>query len=154
MSRQRRELVALCLSNPCPASWEDMVGNERVRFCPECQLNVHNLSAMTTSEAETLLNQDGRVCVGFARRPDGSIFTQDPPSGRGVEARKFRRFAGLVAVVALVGCLFFVTVVFTANTELWSGVRQFKPIDAALNWLVPPPAPPFQPVPAPTTAGW
>lgn len=25
---------------PCPASWETMVGGERVRFCSQCNLNV------------------------------------------------------------------------------------------------------------------
>jgi len=59
-----------------------MMGDERVRFCSACSLNVYNLSAMNRSEAETLIaRSEGRLCVKFYRRRDGSIITRDCPVG-------------------------------------------------------------------------
>ncbi len=53
-----------------------MIGGDRVRFCGQCQLNVYNLSAMSRYEAESLIARtEGRLCVRFFRRKDGSILT-------------------------------------------------------------------------------
>src|SRR5437762_8235534 len=55
-----------------------MIGDERARFCGQCELNVYNLSAMSTLEAESLIARtEGRLCVRYYRRKDGSIITQD-----------------------------------------------------------------------------
>lgn len=40
---------------PCPAPWSQMTGDNRVRHCAECNLNVYNISEMTRSEAEDLI---------------------------------------------------------------------------------------------------
>ena len=29
---------------PCQASWDDMRGDDRVRFCGACKLNVYNVA--------------------------------------------------------------------------------------------------------------
>ena len=59
-----------------------MIGDERARFCGQCELNVYNLSAMSTLEAESLIARtEGRLCVRYYRRKDGSIITQDCPVG-------------------------------------------------------------------------
>src|SRR5262249_10788550 len=34
------------IASPCHARWEDMVGNDRARFCGQCRKNVYNFSAM------------------------------------------------------------------------------------------------------------
>jgi hypothetical protein len=34
---------------PCDADWDTMVGNDRVRFCEDCNLHVTNLSNITRS---------------------------------------------------------------------------------------------------------
>jgi hypothetical protein len=42
-------------------AWDDMAGNERVRFCSQCKLNVYDISAMTKSEVESFIaNAEGR----------------------------------------------------------------------------------------------
>lgn len=70
------------IASPCPANWDEMYGDDRKRFCSECKLNVYNLSGMTREEAENfLINSEGRVCVKFYRRRDGSILTADCPVG-------------------------------------------------------------------------
>lgn len=67
---------------PCPADWERMVGDERSRYCDRCSLHVYNLSGMTRREAEALVtSNEGRLCVRFYRRPDGTILTRNCPVG-------------------------------------------------------------------------
>ena len=67
---------------PCPADWGKMVGDERVRYCGSCSLHVYNLSGMTRREAEGLIaSSEGRLCVRFYRRPDGTILTRNCPVG-------------------------------------------------------------------------
>ena len=82
MSRFSNPLSKVRVASPCPADWESMIGDERVRFCGQCELNVYNLSAMTKAQAENLIvRTEGRLCVRFYRRRDGSILTQDCPVG-------------------------------------------------------------------------
>lgn len=60
-----------------------MDGDERVRFCRECNRNVYNLSSMTEAEAQRLIaRREGRVCVRFYQRRDGTVLTTDCPVGR------------------------------------------------------------------------
>ena len=87
----------LRISSPCPASWEEMLGDDRVRFCGDCQLNVYNLSAMSRSEAEDLVRQrEARLCVRFYRRVDGTMITQDCPRGFRAVVDRVSRIAGTV----------------------------------------------------------
>lgn len=70
------------IASPCAADWGKMYGDDRKRFCSECKLNVYNLSAMTKAEAERLLiNSEGRLCVRFYRRTDGTVLTENCPVG-------------------------------------------------------------------------
>jgi len=80
------------VASPCRADWDRMIGNERARFCGQCELNVYNLSSMSTLEAESLIARtEGRLCVRYYRRKDGSIITQDCPVGlRRLKARAAR----------------------------------------------------------------
>lgn len=70
------------VASPCSQDWDAMIGTERKRYCGECKLNVYNLSGMSRTEAENLLtNNEGRLCVRFYRRQDGTVLTQDCPVG-------------------------------------------------------------------------
>jgi len=72
----------LKIASPCPSDWDGMYGNDKVRFCGECKLNVYNLSGMTKAEADNLLlSTEGRLCVRYFRRADGTVLTQDCPVG-------------------------------------------------------------------------
>ena len=67
---------------PCPTSWEKMTGNDSVRFCGQCSLNVYNISNMTDKEAEAVFakGQNGeRLCARLYRRPDGTVMTDNCP---------------------------------------------------------------------------
>jgi hypothetical protein len=75
-----------------------MVGDERVRHCSECNLNVYNLSAMTKREIEQLVaaHQGQRLCTRFYRRADGTVITQNCPWSFRALKRRASRVAGAV----------------------------------------------------------
>ncbi|MEP7342110.1 MAG: carboxypeptidase-like regulatory domain-containing protein [Acidobacteriota bacterium] len=82
MNTKNTSLEQIRVAKPCTANWEEMTGNDSVRFCSQCQLNVYNLSALTKTEAEKLINQaEGRLCAKFYQRTDGTVLTQDCPVG-------------------------------------------------------------------------
>ncbi len=82
MPRFDSPLNNLSVASPCSADWNEMYGDERKRFCGDCKLNVYNLSSMTQDDAETLvMNAEGRLCVRFYKRADGTVITADCPVG-------------------------------------------------------------------------
>jgi len=101
----RQPAFHIRIASPCSADWEKMSGNDRVRHCGTCNLNVYNLSAMSTREAaEMLAKTQGRICVRFYRRADGKILTQDCPLGLRAVVRRVSRIAGAtLAVLAGLG---------------------------------------------------
>jgi hypothetical protein len=75
-------LDQLQIASPCQAKWEDMTGDDKVRFCSQCQKNVFNISNMDAAKAESLIVQkQGRLCLRMYRRHDGTVITQDCPVG-------------------------------------------------------------------------
>jgi hypothetical protein len=67
---------------PCHASWDAMDGDDRTRFCFSCKLNVYNLSDMTADEAARLVQEtEGRLCVRYYQRRDGTVMTRNCPVG-------------------------------------------------------------------------
>jgi hypothetical protein len=96
-----------------------MYGNEQKRFCGDCKLNVYNLSGMTKGEAEALImNAEGRLCVRFYRRTDGSVMTNDCPVGWAGVKHRARVFATAAAslLVAIFTGVFFVSLFSTKKT--------------------------------------
>jgi len=82
MSKFESPLNNLKVASPCSQDWNAMLGSERKRYCGECKLNVYNLSGMSKIEAENLImNSEGRLCVRFYKRADGTVLTQDCPVG-------------------------------------------------------------------------
>ena len=83
-------LDGISIASPCSADWNQMQGDDRRRLCAQCKLHVHNLSAMSRRDANELLqrSKQGRVCVRFFRRADGTVLTRDCPVGLW---RKLRR---------------------------------------------------------------
>lgn len=98
MSQRPSPLDYVTVAAPCSAGWENMIGDERVRFCGQCSLNVYNLSAMTKQDAERLVTQtEGRLCVRFYRRADGTILTNNCPVGLRALKRRLSRIASASA---------------------------------------------------------
>ena len=87
---------------PCTADWEQMMGNDRSRFCGQCNLNVYNLSAMSRSEAEDFIaRSEGRVCIRYYRRKDGSIITENCPVGLRALRKRMSYVARAIASAVL-----------------------------------------------------
>ena len=94
-------LENLHVASPCHEKWGEMVGDETSRFCLRCEKNVYDLSSMTRVEAESLITaKEGKLCVRYYRRADGTVLTADCPDGI---ARKRRRnvAAGVVGASLL-----------------------------------------------------
>lgn len=84
------------VASPCNASWAEMTGDDKSRFCGKCEKHVYNLSAMSREEAElVMLEKEGNLCIRLYRRQDGTVITQDCPVG--VRKKRLR----LVGVLAL-----------------------------------------------------
>ncbi len=78
MPKPKDTLDQIQTNNPCTADWNDMIGNDEVRFCRHCDLSVYNLSAMTRQEALRLvIASNGKLCARYIRRPNGSVRTAD-----------------------------------------------------------------------------
>ena len=92
----------LRIATPCPISWEQMTGDNQVRFCGHCKLNVYNISELSRSEAEALVaSTEGRICAKLYRRADGTILTKDCPVGlRALRMRVSKKAAAVFAAIA------------------------------------------------------
>ena len=130
MARFRHPLDHVQVAAPCRADWNQMIGSERMRFCGECNLNVYNLSGMTRSEAESLIaRNEGRLCVRFYRRGDGSIITKDCPVGlRAIQRR----------VSYLAKAIITATLTFMASVGLQSLIPQVPEFEVSTGMLVQP----------------
>ena len=70
------------IASPCAADWNQMQGDDRVRFCPDCKLHVYNFSALTPPEIETLISKrEGRLCARLYQRRDGRTLMKNCPVG-------------------------------------------------------------------------
>jgi hypothetical protein len=118
--RSRRTLPLLDtiqIASPCTASWDEMIGDDRSRFCAHCQKDVFNLSAMPREEAESFIQaRSAEVCVRLYKRTDGTVLTSDCPVG--VKRKRRRK-----AVVAAVG-----GGLLAAGALLAASMRQRDPI--------------------------
>ncbi len=102
MSEPQDLLGRIRVAAPCPASWDAMEGDDRVRFCRLCELNVYDVSEMTRAEVVSLVTKtEGRVCARLYRRADGSVLTKDCPVGLRALRRRVARAAGAVFAAAL-----------------------------------------------------
>jgi hypothetical protein len=73
----------LRIASPCSASWDDMVGDDKRRFCDECGHSVYNASALTRAELDVLLGSHAyQLCLRMYRREDGTVMTADCPVGK------------------------------------------------------------------------
>lgn len=121
MSKFESPLNNISIASPCSADWNEMYGDDRKRFCGDCKLNVYDLSGMTKAEAESLvMNAEGRLCVRFYRRADGTVITQDCPVGWAKVKQRTKLYATAVAslLIALFTGVLFVSVFSKKQTTI------------------------------------
>ncbi len=100
---QKFDVNKLRVASPCSIGWKTMTGDERVRHCHACQLNIYNTTEMTTKEVEHLIeNREGRLCIRLFRRSDGTVLTKDCPVGLRAVRKRIGIFAG-AAMSAVLG---------------------------------------------------
>jgi len=103
MSSSRRLPVVVDVPNPCEVDWEDMIGDERGRYCGRCQKTVRNLSVLDGDEIAVVLERGD--CVSFLYREDASIITAESGVSRGTAAFAPAAAVVLAATMALtLGC--------------------------------------------------
>ena len=158
MKNNSNLLEMIEIASPCEVSWETMQGDEQVRFCNDCRLNVYNLYEMNRDEAESFVHQhEGRLCVRFYRRTDGTVITRDCPVGlRAVRLRFFRLLASAAALIAFLTC----GLLFAKGSQSGPFTGKNGPVESFSQWTKKPmvvmglmyvPAPPPQPpAPVPT----
>lgn len=99
---------------PCRARWGDMTGDNRVRFCAQCNKHVYNLSEMSAEAAEELIrSKEGKLCVRFYRRRDGTMLTANCPVGQYRLGTRMRVWA--TAVMGLLLTTFGVAISYKEN---------------------------------------
>lgn len=112
MSKFDSPLNNIKIASPCPADWNEMYGDNRKRFCGDCSRHVYNLSGMTRDEAEALVtNAEGRLCVRYFQRADGTVITADCPVGWAKVKARTKVYATAIAsmLIALFSGVMFVS---------------------------------------------
>jgi hypothetical protein len=136
-------LDSIQLAIPCPLKFTDMKGDERVRFCAQCKMNVYDLSEMTEKEAlELVTTTEQRICVTFYRRDDGTVITRDCEGG--FSSRFWTKYGtferkGLIgmAVAAVLSVIFAsAATVFGDNLHALSAFGRWEPRPASSDTRV------------------
>jgi hypothetical protein len=76
MNRKSGKLETLRIPEPCSVGWENMTGDDKIRFCNQCNKQVFNLSVMTHRQAEAIIAATrGNLCARIAPRTDDNVRT-------------------------------------------------------------------------------
>ncbi len=114
-------LERMHIAAPCNAAWDQMQGDDRVRFCGQCEKNVYNLSEMTRADAESLIaTTEGNACVRYYKRADGTVRTTD--CAVGVSKRRRRRVLAVVGASAVAGAALVAVQASTRSTSVHGNV--------------------------------
>lgn len=102
MEKYQEQVNSIQIATPCSADWDEMVGDDRKRFCQDCKLNVYNVAELTPREVSELLGtaNGGRVCMQIYRRRDGTVITRDCPVAVHRVKKAFKRSIAAVASLA------------------------------------------------------
>jgi hypothetical protein len=144
MSKPNRgdlRLQQITIASPCEESWDAMRGDERVRHCERCDLNVYNFASMTADEVTELLDSTGgRLCGRIYKRRDGTILLRDCPVGLAAVRRKVVRWAAVAAALLVSTAAGIASAAFSRHDDDPSGwnitrsLRESRPFDALVRW--------------------
>jgi hypothetical protein len=142
MSKIGLPLEQVSVASPCTASWDAMTGDGRVRHCGQCDRHVYNLSEMRREDAEALVQSvEGRMCIRFYRRADGTLLTDDCPVGLQAVRRQFKIAVGVAAatIVLMFGTVLAalgLTRVSDPNSRRLRDI-EIEPFHTVMEWLSP-----------------
>jgi hypothetical protein len=113
------------IAAPCHARWEDMAGDERSRFCAQCDKRVYNFSRMSPEEiSQFILDREGRACVRFYQRTDGTMLLENCPVGT---ERLIRRVK--IAVCSTIALFVFGMTALLANIKQQSRIEAVSRVE-------------------------
>ncbi len=149
------------VATPCSAEWAKMTGDERMRHCSECKKTVYNLSDMMREEAETLIiAKEGKLCVRYFQRKDGTILLKDCTVGIARRRRRKVIAAGLAGLLAAGGAAIALRITDKGDKpeqlrEVAGGISYHHTEELMDKIQLPPPKPiqPVQPVHAEVKGG-
>lgn len=79
-------LANLHIAEPCPLAEDAWQPGQRTRHCAECDLDVHNFSALTSHDAAALVTHSRetgtRLCASYEHDAAGKLITLDSPAAR------------------------------------------------------------------------
>ena len=137
MSKPLPILANARIASPCNMSWHAMKGDDRTRYCDQCEKNVFNLVGMSDDEATALIREkEGKLCARLYQRPDGTLLTSDCPVGLHAARRKLAKAVGAIAAC--------VTMMLSAATFGALGrldirrLRHVQPFERIAGWFAPP----------------
>ena len=120
----------LRIATPCTVSWESMYGDDRVRFCGECKLNVYNIAGMERGEADELIRRtEGRLCARIYQRVDGTVLVRDCLAAA-------RGFPVPMKIAAVTMALMLPLILMMMSREFRARVADFYPEPVA-GWIRP-----------------
>jgi hypothetical protein len=80
----------LRVASPCSIEWSAMSGDDHARMCGVCDKHVYNLSILSREEGNQLIREkEGKLCVRYYRRFDGTVLTADCPTGLRMVKRQY-----------------------------------------------------------------
>jgi hypothetical protein len=89
MPKKKRSIDQLQIVSPCSTDWNRMTGDEKKRFCAECDKFVYDFAQMTRQQVEAIVSINrGRMCARITRKPDGSLLTLETPPVHPIAARR------------------------------------------------------------------
>ena len=88
---------AIKVAEPCTEEWNEMTGNDQVRFCSHCAKSVNNISEMTRGRAKRLIRKsNGSLCIRYAQLPETNVPVFVKPLTRITRRRTPLMAAGVV----------------------------------------------------------
>lgn len=93
------------IKTPCAANWDQMHGNDRVRFCEHCQLTVNDLTSLTPKRIRRLIaKSQARLCVRYYSGSNGKpLIAQVPTKLHQINKRVSRVAAGIFTATLSMG---------------------------------------------------
>jgi hypothetical protein len=79
-----------------------MVGNERVRYCPECKLDVYDFSSMSDEDVRQVVSgRQQRLCARVRQRPDGTVMPRNSSLRFSIVMRRISRVSRIALTAAI-----------------------------------------------------
>jgi hypothetical protein len=103
-------------------------------FCDQCQLNVFNVENLTSYQVRDLvMKPEGRTCMRFFKRFDGTLLTRDCPRGLamlGYLWNRDKKALGASYGPLLGGLVLFLVVSFSVITMFGDNIRRLYGMSA------------------------